>query len=218
VSAEPSPELTLLVEEARALRAEHDQRIGKQQDVTQLALATIAALVVLVSAAGQRNDPLKSLSLLRPLFPLASLLLSGFTLMALDHDMNIAHIQRYLQEDLGPRIARAAGLVSDSRDKIWQWVAFRARLQQHSGRWTPATVGMAIAKYVVTLLPNLGLLLAYLTVGGPSLSLLSKASFGAACIVLLVALLAGAYVGVAYVNLEYLKKLDPTMPGREPVS
>lgn len=202
--SESQRDLEVLLDEAKALRAEHDTRIGKQQDVTQLALAALAAVVALVAAQGRSGGLLDSVEALAPLLPLVSILLSGFTLMALDHDMNVVHIQTYLQKDLRYRIAAAVGGASSTPQEFWGWIAFRAGAQQHSGWWAAGTIGMAIAKYVATILPNLGVLIAFVAVGGGTKSQeLIWVAFGAACVFLAMALTAAAYVGKAYLALEY---------------
>jgi hypothetical protein len=199
------PVLQVLLEESRALRAEHDQRIAKQQDVTQLALAAVAGLIALVAALAKLDHPLEAARAARPLLPVLSIVLSGLLLMALEHDMNIAHIQRYLQDDLGPRISAAlGGHEGDDGVEVWGWVAFRAAAQQHSGPWSLGTIGMAVSKYVATALPNVGVLVFYVAERGSlgHLAWLSETGYGLALALFAGALFAGVYVSRIYLRLR----------------
>ena len=197
--------LQTLIEESRALRAEHDQRIAKQQDVTQLALAAAAALIALGAAlakSGHASDVLQSA---RPLLPAVSIILSGLFLMALEHDMNIAHIQRYLQDDLGPRISETLGRGKDGNQiEVWGWVAYRAAAQQHSGPWRLGTIGMSISKYVATALPNVGVMVLYVASSGSlgRLAWFSMTAYGVSVLLFVGALLAGVYVSRTYLQLR----------------
>jgi hypothetical protein len=107
VTSEQSPRAQsaeVLLTEFRALRAEHDLRIGKQQEVTQFALGLSGAVVALIGAlltnGGEMADA-------RGLFPIISILLSALLLMVLDHEMNIAHIQIYIQQHASRAIGEA---------------------------------------------------------------------------------------------------------------
>jgi hypothetical protein len=197
--------LQVLMDESRALRAEHDQRIAKQQDVTQLALAAVAALIALAAALAKSGHASGVLQSARPLLPVVSIILSGLFLMALEHDMNIVHIQRYLQDDLGPRISEALGKDKyGNQVEIWGWVAYRAAAQQHSGHWRLGTIGMSISKYVAAALPNIGVLILYVASSGSMgrLAWLSKTAYGVALLLFSGALLAGAYVSRTYLELR----------------
>jgi hypothetical protein len=190
----------VLLAEFNALRAEHDMRVGKQQDISQFALALVGALVallgVLVTHDGEIGD-------VRAVYLVASVLLSGLTLMTLDHEMNIAHIQIYIHDQAIAAIRQA--LVSRTTEEIpfWSWVSFRAAHQQHPGwRTVPVTTGLASAKYWTTFLPNMLLLVAYpATASGHDNPWYGWAGYGVAVAVFLFALVASSFTSRLYLRM-----------------
>jgi hypothetical protein len=76
--------------------------------------------------------------------PPASLALSAFSLMTLDHEMNIAHATRYLYETLRPVWIEAAG--ADDASAL-RWNLVRAQLQQPRGVLVILPTTVAAAKY-----------------------------------------------------------------------
>lgn len=113
------------IEEFRALRDEVRSRLEKQQEITSYAIAFMAAIAVAASFLSREKSGLERLA---PAYPLISIVLSGFTLMTLDHDMNIAHIYNYIDTRLRPRLNSQS---KDSED--WGWNEYRAQRQQGGG-------------------------------------------------------------------------------------
>jgi hypothetical protein len=144
---------TAVMEEFQALRDEVRSRLEKQQEITSYAIAFMAAIAVAISFLSHQNFDFRRLA---PLYPFASLILAGFTLMASDHDMNIAHIYRYIDTILRPRIAAMLQL-SPEKLQVWEWNRERARWQQGGGFKLLLTGPTAAGKYSMTLIPNLAL-------------------------------------------------------------
>jgi hypothetical protein len=159
-----STETDAIIAEFRALRSELTMRIGKQQDITNYAIAIIAGLLAVARIGGSQSDPSIGTALagLSVLFPCISIALSAFTLMILDHEMNIAHLSIYIHDHLRPQIASADVTTLDQRSPlIWQWNAYRAARQQHAGVLTPIPTSMAIGKYLITFFLNVLLVWSY---------------------------------------------------------
>jgi hypothetical protein len=152
---------TAVVEEFRTLRDELRSRFEKQQEITSYAIALMAALVVTISFLSQQQFNFESLLLV---YPLTSLVLAGFTLMVTEHDMNIAHIYRYFETVLRPRLAELTDLSPETLN-VWGWNRKRAEWQQGDGWRILLTGPMPAGKYTMTLFPNAGLA-AYLAVYG----------------------------------------------------
>ncbi|WP_326728508.1 hypothetical protein OHA74_23285 [Streptomyces phaeochromogenes] len=146
-----------MAEEYRALRAELTARIEKQQDITNFTIALIVAFVAVIRVT-QPSSFAQGAASLWHIFPFFSLVLSAFILMALDHEMNIAHISLYIHERLRKD---ASSVMSGAEYKPWGWNAYRSREQQHAGIWNIFTLSMASAKYGMTILANIFLLGAY---------------------------------------------------------
>lgn len=145
----------LALAEFEALRAEVLMRIEKQQDILNFVLVIVAALTTY--ATSQDRDALLNLDTLADhavLLALASMALSGFALMTLDHEMNIAHATRYMYEVLPPfkRDRAESGLTLN-------WNAHRAHWQQGPGPGPLLATALASAKYVLTIAPSAVLLL-----------------------------------------------------------
>jgi heme exporter protein D len=149
----------VLLGEFHALRAEHDMRVGKQQDISQLALGLLGVSVGVVGALAGRGGGVDEV---RGLFPLLAGVLSGLMLMTLDHEMNIVHIQIYVQKHLSQTLRDALRLGDIEDVPFWRWVRFRAGKQQHPGfPMAVFTLGIASAKYWLTLGPSFLLLFAF---------------------------------------------------------
>lgn len=139
----PSPHVdsVLAAEEYQSLRAEIIARIQKQQDIMNFAILVITALLTyarFTKSGGTLSHAVEILG--AP----ASLALSVFALMTLDHEMNIAHATKYIYEDLRDTWISAIGASGNAL----LWNRSRARWQQYPG-WPrvvlPTTV--AAAKY-----------------------------------------------------------------------
>ncbi len=130
-----------------SLRSEITMRIGKQQDITSFALIALAAFVTYLSGLDGASESSMQRAILIAA-PIASLALSGFALMALDHEMNIAHATRYVYEQLPQRLL---GEVEPG------WNSYRAKWQQHSSGIARMGSVLAAAKYYTTIVPSIGL-------------------------------------------------------------
>ena len=153
-------EVDVLVEEFRALRAELTTRIEKQQDITNFAVVILVGMLAAAKAVEGEASTSDALLQLRLFFPWISIVLSSFTLMTLDHEMNIAHIPTYVYLRLRFQMETALH-ASKHASGLWEWNAYRAAWQQHAGPFTVLTSTMASAKYLVTMVPNLLLTAAY---------------------------------------------------------
>jgi hypothetical protein len=137
-----------VIEEFRALHGELQSRLEKQQEITSYAIAFLAAIAVAISFLSREKSSFERLA---PAYPVISIILSGFTLMAVDHDMNIAHIYSYIDTELVPQFAH---LAEGTLGKVWEWNHYRAR-QQQGGGWRIILTGpISAGKYTMTLLPN----------------------------------------------------------------
>lgn len=198
-------EATALVEEFRALRAELTARIEKQQDITNFAIAIVAGLFALARAVDGKASSDEVLAQLRNFFPWISIILSSFTLMTLDHEMNIAHLTIYIYGTLRPRIVAVSATNASHHSDLWEWSAYRARWQQHAGSATALTTMIAGAKYVITLLPNVLLTVAYWRTRPVSDMHFSwTVTVYALSVVLLLTVIATAtYTSRIYLSMEY---------------
>ncbi len=199
-------EFDALVEEFRALRAELTTRIEKQQDITNFAIALLVGFVAVVKAVEGRASTEDALLQLRVFFPWISIVLSSFTLMTLDHEMNIAHLSIYVHTRLRPQVD--AALQSTG---LWEWNAYRAAWQQHVGAFTALTSSMASAKYAITIFPNMLLTAAYWYKRSPSsVSFLSWdwVAYAVSVMVLVWVLLTAGYTSRAYLFMKYKRHAD----------
>jgi hypothetical protein len=140
-----------VIQEFCALHDELRSRLEKQQEITSYAIAFVAAIAVSASFLSREKSNFERLA---PAYPVISLILSGFTLMTVDHDMNIAHIYNYIDTKLAPQLTHLTdGTLA--KLKVWGWNQFRAKAQQGGG-WTTILTGPASAgKYAMTLIPNI---------------------------------------------------------------
>jgi hypothetical protein len=149
----PHADSVLAAEEYQSLRAEVIARIQKQQDIMNFAILVITVLLTyagFTKSGGPLNHAIEILG--AP----ASLALSVFALMTLDHEMNIAHATKYIYEDLRDVWINAIGATGNAL----LWNRSRARWQQYPG-WPrvvlPTTV--AAAKYYAITCLNLVLVI-----------------------------------------------------------
>jgi hypothetical protein len=89
-----------------------------------------------------------------PFYPVISLLLAAFTLMTLDHEMNILHLYTYVDQKLRTRMNHIVSSAAAGAISVWEWGRYRARWQQHAGWVNLLTSPMAAAKYGLTIVPN----------------------------------------------------------------
>lgn len=147
----PAPAPAAAIEEFRALHEELRSRLEKQQEITSYAIAFIAAIAVAISFLTNNKSNFERLA---PAYPMISIVLSGFTLMTIDHDMNIAHIYEYIDKHLVPLILDLTDR-SPGKLKIWDWNRYRAN-QQQGRHWSIILTGpISAGKYTMTLFPNL---------------------------------------------------------------
>jgi len=196
-----SPEMAALFEEFRALRSELTTRIEKQQDITNFAIAILVGLLAVAKVIDGRTTASDSILQARVFFPWISIILSSFTLMVLDHEMNIAHLTIYIHNKLRPRVEAALFVTST----LWEWNSYRAQWQQHAGVLTTLTTPMAGAKYVVTVFPNLLLTVAYWYTRPPSAISVNWAwtTYLVSVALLVLVILAAGYTSRAYLSMEY---------------
>ena len=138
-----------VIEEFHVLHDELRSRLEKQQEITSYAIAFMAAIAVAGSFLSRQQSTFERLA---PAYPVLSIILSGFTLMVVDHDMNIAHIYKYIDEKLAPQFTH---LAKDALGSIWAWNRYRAEQQQGVGWLIVITGPVSAGKYTMTLVPNL---------------------------------------------------------------
>jgi small basic protein len=138
-----------IIEEFRVLHDEVRSRLEKQQEITSYAIAFLAAIAVASSFLSRERSVFERLA---PTYPVISFILSGFTLMVVDHDMNIAHIYSYIDTELAPQLIYP---LDGGLGKALGWNHYRARQQQGVGWKIVLTGPISAAKYVMTLVPNL---------------------------------------------------------------
>jgi hypothetical protein len=204
LNQQPAPDMRagsiLAAEEYQALRAEIIARIQKQQDIMNFAILVITALLTYAGFA--RPSTVTLSHAVEILGAPASLALSVFALMTLDHEMNIAHATKYLYEDL--RHAWIAAV--NASDDVLLWNRVRSKWQQHPG-WPrvvlPTTV--AAAKYYAITGLNLLLIVSSWVEYAEHLSEytdLSVALMGFATTLLVLTLIASVYTSRIWLSME----------------
>ncbi|WP_328425462.1 hypothetical protein [Streptomyces sp. NBC_00443] len=188
-----------MTEEYRALRAELTARIEKQQDITNFTIALIVAFVAVIKAS-QPSSFAQAAASLWHIYPLFSLVLSTFILMALDHEMNIAHISSYIHERLR---VDASSIMKNGSYRPWGWNAYRASAQQHAGIGNFFTLSMASAKYGVTILTNVFLLGAYWHHPSGHMSWIDWAAYALATLALVWVIGAAVYTSRIYLRMPH---------------
>jgi hypothetical protein len=147
--------------EYHALREEITARIQKQQEITSFALALVGGFIAITQLFNDALPPFRELLAPHTFYPIISLVFSAFTLMTLDHEMNIAHLFNYIDLCLRPRMNELLKQVLQPGVAMWQWNQTRARWQQHAGLASIFPSSLAVSKYVVTIVPNLLLLVSF---------------------------------------------------------
>jgi hypothetical protein len=190
--------------EYQALRAEIIARIQKQQDIMNFAILVITA--ILTYAGFARSSTVTLSHAVEILGAPASLALSAFALMTLDHEMNIAHATKYIYEDLRKVWISATG----AGDNVMLWNRTRSRWQQHPG-WPrvvlPTTVAAA-KYYAITGLNLLLIITSWVEYAAhtrqytePSLALVILATA-----LLILTLVASAYTTSIWLSMEPMQK------------
>ncbi|MCF7552174.1 hypothetical protein [Pseudonocardia sp. WMMC193] len=199
--ASRSLEYDVLVTEYRALRDEVKSRIEKQQEITNFAVAFIAAAAVAGAGLYGKDDLFVAL---RPYFPLASIVLSAFALMTLDHEMNIANIYAYIDGRLRPEISRVVHSTEGVRSDALGWGAYRSIQQQGSSGNLAWTAPIAASKYGMTIVPNLAFVtyLAVVSVQSWDLSVLTRVLYWSPVVIMIVVLAVAARVSSLYIGLS----------------
>jgi hypothetical protein len=195
-------EYEAIFEEFRTLRDEIRTRIEKQQEITNFSIAFMAALLIATSQLLPKSELLKRFT---PFYPIISLLLAAFTLMTLDHEMNILHLYTYLDQKLQPRMNRIVSSAAAGAASVWEWNRYRASWQQHAGRvGVLLTSPMAGSKYGLTIIPN-GFIAGYMAFYGltrhlPGWEVLEYLLPGAGW---LFTVFVGLYISYSYFRLEH---------------
>jgi hypothetical protein len=196
----PGVESVLASEEYQSLRAEIIARIQKQQDIMNFAILVITAL--LTYAGFTKSSTVTLNRTIEMLGAPASLALSVFALMTLDHEMNIAHATKYIYGYLRTSWISAANASED----VLLWNRFRARWQQYPG-WPrvilPTTV--AAAKYYAITCLNLVLIVASWVEYASHMRQYTEFSLGLislATALLLLTLVASAYTSTIWLSMK----------------
>ncbi len=142
-------EYDALLQEFSALREEVKTRIEKQQEITRYAIALAAGLIALF----QLMDKKIMLSVSN-YYPVLSLALSAFSLMVLEHEVNIAHLYMYIDGHLKRRMTMIVENATGLKPELLEWNKHRARWQQHSRYLKFFTFAMSSSKYAMTIIPN----------------------------------------------------------------
>ena len=196
-------------------RSEHDMRIGKQQDVSNLALALIALVIAgltlasRVSATGPGGaanniDNILTLGNLSIALPLVAALLSVLNLMILDHESNVVQIQTYITTRLVPI------LTLESKKPPQDWVMLRAIRQQGGGFGSIVSSALPSSKYALCVTSTLGCLVVtpFLIIKDTSASIILHASawslYSFALLLFIASAVAAAYTSILYLRLARL--------------
>jgi hypothetical protein len=210
-SPQPTPgprvESVLAAEEYQSLRAEIIARIQKQQDIMNFAILVVTAMLTYASFA--RSSTVTLARAVEILGAPASLALSAFALMTLDHEMNIAHATKYIYEDLRDVWIEATG----ASGNVLLWNRVRAGWQQHPG-WPrvvlPTTVAAA-KYYAITGLNLLLIVTSWIEYAGHvrQYTELSLGLISLATALLALTLVASAYTSSIWLSMEPdARKLD----------
>jgi hypothetical protein len=194
-------EYEAIAHEYRALREEVKGRIEKQQEITNFAVAFLAAVAVAGASLSSNGQLLLVVS---PYFPLVPLILSAFALMTLDHEMNVAHMYGYIDNHLRPRLLAILRSIGAGDGDVWAWNDFRARHQQGNSRRVALSSPVAASKYGLTILPNaiLSLILASIAFqsGRP---MWASLGYLVPVLVLVVVVVIAIRVSLLYVSMGY---------------
>lgn len=190
----------LASEEYNALRAEIVARIQKQQDIMNFAILIITAFLTYAGFAKLNSNTFNRT--IAVLGAPASLALSVFALMTLDHEMNIAHATRYLYEYLRPVWLKATG--ADEKTYL-RWNFVRAKFQQPHGPIVILPTTVAAAKYYAITALNVLLVIAswieYAHNINHSANLL-LALLSVATVLLMLTLVASAYTSRLWLTMK----------------
>jgi hypothetical protein len=208
VNPQPTPRSqddgALAAEEFQSLRAEIIARIQKQQDIMNFAILVMTAL--LTYAGFEKSNSVSLGHTVEILGAPASLALSIFALMTLDHEMNIAHATKYIDGHLRKTWRNA----TNSSVNVLLWNSFRSRWQQHPG-WPdivlPTTV--AAAKYYAITCLNLSLVVtAWIEFASRmgQYNDLSLALISLATALLILTLVASVYTSRLWLGMEPISK------------
>jgi hypothetical protein len=187
-------EFDAMVKEFDTLRAEVTTRIQKQQEITNFSIALIVGFAAISRFLLDSKPGQTSLSF-EPLYPTISILFSAFALMIIDHEANIAHIYRYTDTELRPRMQY---LLGDMGTTVWRWNECRASWQHHSGVTNAFFYAMAWSKYAMTVLPSIAFVVAYWRVREAPVPNWERATFIASLALFLIVFLSLVYVGLQY--------------------
>jgi hypothetical protein len=205
VSDRLSPAIAdLASEEFQAMRAEIVARIQKQQDIMNFAILIVTALLTYAGFAKLDSNTLSRT--LAALGAPASLALSVFALMTLDHEMNIAHATRYLYQYVRPKWLNAVGVAVES--EALEWNVARRTWQQPVGLSFLLPSTMAAAKYYAIILLNLLIVIvswAEFALHGNLFPIISVILLGLASMLLALTLIASRYTGRIWLGMELNK-------------
>jgi hypothetical protein len=195
----------VMLAEYRALRDEVNARIQKQQEITSFAIAVAGGLVALTQLVGDDKNPLHTLGTPGYLYPVISFAFSAFTMMTLDHEMNIAHIQKYIDSILRPRMESALRRTGNVGVTAWDWNTVRAGWQQHQGWKTFFPSSLAAAKYALTMLPSSTLLVLFWFTGPHGRNVIQLVIYGIAVVMFLVTVSTALFTSKLYVEMNRAK-------------
>lgn len=195
----------VMLVEYRALRDEVNARIQKQQEITSFAIAVAGGFVALTQLVGDDKNPLHTLGTPGYLFPIISFAFSAFTMMTLDHEMNIAHIQNYIDNLLRPKMEFVLSRTGNIDASAWEWNAIRSGWQQHKGWRTIFPSSLAGSKYALTMLPSLTLLTLFWFTSAHGRGVVQMAIYVVALLSFLVTAATAWYTSSLYLRMNRAK-------------
>lgn len=156
-------EYATMRDEYSMMRDEIMMRIQKQQEITSFSIAILVGFITLNQFLSKGDLDLIWGPLVKIFYPIISTIYSAFSLMVLEHEINIAQLYIYIDTKLQSRInIFFSNKVQNSQD-LWGWNRFRAKIQHHSGITNIINMVMAWSKYAMTIIPNIFILIFYTT-------------------------------------------------------
>jgi hypothetical protein len=198
-------EYEALLKEYETVQAEIRSRSEKMQEITSFAIAVIAGLAALTQLFADNSNSIFTIQYFKPILPIISLLLSAFSLMTLEHDALRAHLQRYVDEILRPRMREILQETGNARLDIWDWSRMRVKWQYRSDFAVVFDFMLSSSKYAMTVIPNIFLILYYFySIEKPLwyISPLEEPLFYLSLGGLFVVFLAAVYTAVVFARLE----------------
>jgi len=153
-------EYEAILEDYRVITSEIRSRESHIVQVTNFALLLLGGFLAFMEMAKGSLTFLDTLISVRAVLPFVSILFSVLAFMQLHQGIMIAHLGKYCDTQLRPRMKEFIRLTSGQSTDIWLWNQFKSSSREKNLA-TPVRFMLGSANYLVTIVPGIALIIVW---------------------------------------------------------